>query len=133
MAYIRIEENTRHNAQHECKEQEALFEWAGRVSGKYPELKLLYHIPNGGQRNIAEAANLKRQGVKAGVPDLCLPVARGKYHGLYIELKYGKNKPTDKQYEWLTALQNQGYAAVVCYGWNHAAKTITNYLNLKER
>ena len=56
----------------------------------------VYHIPNGGTRNKIEAANLKRQGVKSGVPDLCFPLARGKYHGLYIEMKVDSNKTTKK-------------------------------------
>ena len=116
---------------HEANEQEALFRWAWFMRGKYPELDLLYHIPNGGSRNRIEAANLKRQGVKAGVPDLCLPVARGRYHGLYIEMKYGKNKPSEEQNKWLDALSKQGYAVAVCYGWESAQKVITKYLNLK--
>lgn len=116
---------------HEANEQEALFGWARLMRGKYPELDLLYHIPNGGSRNRIEAANLKRQGVKAGVPDLCLPVARGRYHGLYIEMKYGKNKTSDKQNKWLDALSKQGYAVAVCYGWESAQRVITNYLNIK--
>ena len=70
----------------EATEQERLISWAQRQYNKYPELKLLYHVPNGGSRNTLEAANLKRQGVKAGVPDLCLPVARQGHHGLYIEM-----------------------------------------------
>ena len=67
----------------ESEEQICLFQWAQYQSGRYPELELMYHIPNGGSRNKYEAANLKLQGVKAGVPDICLPVARGKFHGLY--------------------------------------------------
>lgn len=117
---------------HEGEEQEALFRWAAYMKGLYPEIELLYHIPNGGSRNPAEAANLKRQGVKAGVPDLCLPVARGRYHGLYIELKVGRNKPSDKQKKWLLALNAQGYAAAVCYGWESAAETIKKYLEMRE-
>lgn len=116
---------------HEANEQEALFDWARLMRGKYPELDLLYHIPNGGSRNRLEAANLKRQGVKAGVPDLCLPVARGKYHGLYIEMKYGKNKTSENQNIWLKALAAQGYAAAVCYGWQEAQELITKYLELR--
>lgn len=116
--------------QYESAEQEAVFEWAEYSLGKYPELKLLHHIPNGGQRNPREAKSLKRQGVKSGVPDLSLPVARGGYHGLYIELKAGKNKPTAKQLEWLSELKKQGYYAVVCYGSAEAIKIITGYLNL---
>lgn len=114
--------------QHEASEQMALFRWANFARGKYPELDLLYHIPNGGSRNKIEAANLKRQGVKSGVPDLCLPVARGGWHGLYIELKFGKNKTTDNQDAWMRSLATQGYAAAVCYGWQDAAEIITKYL-----
>lgn len=113
---------------YESEEQARLFQWAIYECGKYPELKLLYHIPNGGSRNKLEAANLKRQGVKAGVPDLCLPVARGKYHGLYIEMKAGRNKASENQKQWLSDLNEQGYCAVLCYGWNVASEVITNYL-----
>lgn len=115
--------------QHEAMEQEALFEWAAYNVGKYPELRLLYHIPNGGRRDAKEASFLKRQGVKAGVPDLCLPVARGGYHGLYIELKYGKNKPTKEQISWMEALSAQGYKVGVCYSWQAAADGLLCYLN----
>ncbi|QNU68698.1 VRR-NUC domain-containing protein [Ruminiclostridium herbifermentans] len=93
-----------------------------------PELDLMYHIPNGGKRDIATAKRLKAEGVKAGVPDICLPVPRGVYHGLYIELKAGENKTTRKQNEWLEALDNNGYFTAVCYGWEEASKVITNYL-----
>lgn len=113
---------------HEAQEQTALFNWAFLSRGKYPELDLLYHIPNGGSRNRLEAANLKRQGVKAGVPDICLPVARGGFHGLYIEMKAGKNKTTDKQNKWLAALNAQGYCTAVCYNWQEAKELLENYL-----
>lgn len=114
--------------QREAMEQTALFEWAQHMETRIPELKLLYHIPNGGSRNMLEAVNLKRQGVKAGVPDLCLPVARGGCHGLYIEMKAGKNVPTSMQVEWLTKLSQQGYATYVCYSWTEAKGKILNYL-----
>lgn len=112
----------------EAQEQIALIQWVNLQSGKYPELALLYHIPNGGSRHPAEAARLKQQGVKAGVPDLCLPVARGGYNGLYIELKAGRNKPTPLQNEWLGWLNQQGYKAVVCWGWQAAKDEIMAYL-----
>lgn len=112
----------------EATEQERLISWAQWQHNRFPELKLLFHIPNGGSRNTLEAANLKRQGVKAGVPDLFLPVARGTYHGLFIEMKWGKNTVTDKQDEWLHDLTVQGYKAAVCYGADEAMDIITNYL-----
>lgn len=112
----------------EATEQERLISWASWQQSCFPELKLLFHIPNGGSRNTLEAANLKRQGVKAGVPDLFLPVAKGTYHGLFIEMKWGKNTVTDKQDEWLHDLTVQGYKAAVCYGADEAIEIITNYL-----
>nr|DAZ76371.1 MAG TPA: Nuclease [Caudoviricetes sp.] len=112
----------------EAGAQETLFQWAEYQASKYPELKLLYHIPNGGKRDKVTAINLKRQGVKAGVPDICLPVARGGYFGLYIELKVGSNKPTKLQNEWLCNLNKQGYLATVCYGWQQAAEILVAYL-----
>ena len=116
---------------HENAEQEALFQWAAYNTGRFPELRLMFHIPNGGSRNKAEAANLKRQGVKAGVPDICLPVARGEYHSLYIEMKAGNNTTTEKQNEWLLDLSKQGNAAIVCYGWKTASAVIEKYLTLE--
>lgn len=115
--------------QHEANEQIKLFRWANFATAKYPCLALLHHIPNGGSRNQLEARNLKLQGVKSGVPDICLPVPCGKHHGLYIEMKYGKNKPTDNQNRWLTSLHQNGYCTAICYGWEDAKKVIENYLN----
>ena len=114
--------------QWEAAEQTALFRWAGFMSGQFPEIEMLYHIPNGGSRNKIEAAHLKQQGVKAGVPDLCLPVARGEYPALYIERKYGKNKPTENQKRWIKLLRSQNYKAEVAYGWEEASKIILEYL-----
>lgn len=115
--------------QREAQEQTDLFNWAFYSKAKYPELDLMYHIPNGGSRNKIEAAHLKRQGVKSGVPDIFLPVARGSWHGLYIELKAGKNKPTGNQKEWILRLREQGYAAEVAVGWIQAKELIEAYLN----
>lgn len=112
----------------EAKEQETLMQWAALQSKHYPMLELLFHIPNGGSRNVVEAVNLKKQGVKAGVPDLCLPVARGGFHGLYIELKANKNQASEKQKYWLEQLNKQGYKAIVCWGFEQAVEAITKYL-----
>lgn len=59
-----------------------------------------------------------------------LPVPRGIYHGLYIELKAGKNKTTDNQGRWLCELSEQGYKTAVCYGWAEAAEMLKAYLRL---
>lgn len=114
----------------ESSHQEALFSWASYQIGTYPELKYMYHVPNGGKRDIKTARALKREGVKAGVPDIVLPVARGGFYGLYIELKVNNNKPTGKQREYINFLQQQGYKAMVSYGWQEAREIIEEYLKL---
>lgn len=112
----------------EAQEQRCLFEWANLVKQEFEELELMYHIPNGGKRDKKTAVNLKREGVKAGVPDICLPVARGQYHGLYIELKTSKGKVSKNQKIWLENLDKQGYATIVCYGWLEAKEVLKEYL-----
>ena len=97
----------------ESGHQEALFSWAGYNMGRMPELEYMHHVPNGGKRDRATAVALKRQGVKAGVPDIVLPAARAGYHGLYIELKTGKNTTTENQRRWLEYLRQQGYYTAV--------------------
>lgn len=114
----------------EADEQKALMQWAKWQEGRYPELKLLYHCPNGGTRNKLEAANLKRQGVKAGVPDLFLPVPRSSKHGLFIEMKVGRNKCTDNQKKWIRNLLEQGYEVKVCYSCEEAIQIIKRYLGI---
>lgn len=112
----------------ESGHQEALFAWAGYNMQRMPELEYMHHVPNGGKRDAATAVALKRQGVKAGVPDIVLPAARAGFHGLYIELKAGKNTATKKQKEWLEYLRQQGYYTAVCYSWRLAAELIEKYL-----
>lgn len=118
----------------ERDEQKALFEWAAKVEGRRPELAMLFAIPNSGgykggfRSNARIVAEMKRQGLKPGVPDICLPVARRGRHGLFIELKAGKGKATEKQLDWIAALVSQGYHAAVCRGWDEARAVIEEYL-----
>lgn len=115
----------------ETEEQEAVFEWAQLNSGKYPELKFMYHVANEGKRTVRFGAELKRMGLKNGVPDIVLPAPRGSYHGLYIEMKVGQNRPTAAQKEFLEFLKSQNYATAVCYSADEAINIIKTYL--KER
>ena len=112
----------------ELQEQMTIFEWAEYMKRTMPELLLLFHVPNGGKRDARTAAVMKLSGVKPGVPDMCLPVARGGYHGLWIELKAGSGKPTLEQTRWINELNAQGYLAKVCHGHTEAIELITNYL-----
>ena len=114
----------------EALEQINLIRWCELQKNIYPGVELIFAIPNGGSRHKLEAANLKRQGVRAGVPDLFLPIAKGKYNGLFIELKYGKNKATDKQKEWISKLNEQNYYALVCNGFEEAKNEMIKYMKL---
>jgi hypothetical protein len=58
----------------ERQHQVALIRWVKAIEDAYPVLKLLYAVPNGGDRNLYVARKLKAEGVRAGVADLCLPV-----------------------------------------------------------
>lgn len=112
----------------EAEEQEALIKWAGFASHQFAPLRWLYHCPNGGSRNPAEAVHLKRMGVKPGVPDLFLPYPSNGYNGLYIEMKSQKGKPTALQKEWIDYLRSVGYVAEVCHGFEKAQQLLLKYL-----
>lgn len=113
----------------EDEEQAALFDWAARMEKRHPELQLLHAIPNGGARHAAVGAKLKRTGVKRGVPDICLPVARNGCHGLYIELKRRQHgRASTEQVAWMDALVREGYHCALCYGWDAAREVILRYI-----
>lgn len=114
-------------------EQQAVIQWARMSSGRYPELALLHHIPNGGNRNAREGAKLKRMGVLAGVPDLHLPVARGRYHSLYIEMKFDDGRLLKSQREFLTAAAGLQNYCVVCYSAADAIEAIQTYIEENPR
>ena len=116
----------------EAEEQMAVVKWAELMSHKHPCLKWMYHTPNGGSRNVAEAVNLKRMGVKAGVPDLCLPYPSQGYHGLYIEMKTEKGRPSACQRDYLSWLNQAKYKAVCCHSAEEAIEVIWGYINERE-
>lgn len=113
----------------EDTEQEFVIQWARMHESRWPALKLLHHIPNGGSRGKREGARFKRMGVLAGVADLHLPVACAGYNSLYIEMKYGNGRLQDSQKEFLkTAAHFNNYCAV-CYTADDAIGLLKNYVN----
>ncbi len=116
----------------EHDEQVALFEWAKLTEALYPDIEWMFAIPNGGHRHIAVATKMKREGVKAGVLDIWLPAPKGKYPGMYIEMKFGRNKPSDAQKRWIEAFRGYGYRVRVCYSFEEAQAAIIEYLELSK-
>jgi hypothetical protein len=122
----------------EHDEQVALFQWIALEQRDTPELGLLFAIPNAGgyrggyKKNVVRVVNMLREGVKSGVPDLFLPVARGGYHGLFVEMKREKGgRLSQHQKEWGEALTAQGYLVVSCPGWDAARHNLIHYLEKK--
>lgn len=125
----------------EHDEQVALLDWANANLRTYPELRWLFAIPNGGKlpyyydRNgkltSKQRIALVREGLRAGVADLMLPVPRGVYHGLFLEMKRKPNKVSDDQEEFLAFVKAQGYYAVVGWSFEEGRDWILHYLNLR--
>lgn len=111
--------------------QAALFAWADLAKATMPELAMLAAVPNGGLRHKAVAGRLKREGVKAGYPDVLLDVARRPWHGLRIEMKAAdRGSLSAHQRDWIARLSAQGYLALVCHGWDEARVAVERYLAL---
>lgn len=107
----------------EAQEQRTVVQWCDWMHVP------VFHIPNGGYRHKHTAYQLKAQGVRPGVPDLCIPVPRGSYHGLFIEMKRRKGgslSPTQR--EWIDTLRANGYRVEVCKGADEAIETLEEYL-----
>jgi hypothetical protein len=112
----------------EHQEQSALIEWVRKTQARIPQLALLYAVPNGARVAPGTANKLKAEGLLAGVPDLCLPVARGGYHALYIEMKSAIGKASPEQVAYMELLMDEGNMTAVCNGWEIAQAVIYSYL-----
>ena len=127
-------------AKSEHSEQAAVIDWCRRMSVQYPELDLIFAIPNGGaltsridrrgRRYSPQAAKLKAEGLRAGVPDLFLPVPIRYWHGLFIEMKLPGRVASREQENFITAMRHRGYDAVVCYSADDAIARIKDYLRI---
>lgn len=134
----------------EHSQQVALFAAVAQYVDSVPELGLLHAIPNGGSRGdgtkrgaMISGANMKAEGVKTGVSDLFIPVARHGYHGFYIEMKApGKGRrvgrggtaltgESDSQIEWGNKVGEQGYLYACFDSWVQALRALMWYLGFE--
>lgn len=116
----------------EYQEQKALFQWARHPATlkRYPELRLLSSSLNGVKLSKAQAGKAKAAGMLAGEHDVRLPVARGRYHCLSIEMKAGNNRPTEEQIAYGELLEAEGGMVRYCWSWIEAKEAIEYYLSL---
>lgn len=117
----------------EAQAQRCVIKWSQQPSirRKWPELKYLLHIANE-RKDPKEISMLAALGVKKGVPDLFLPVSRGQYHGLWIEMKNETGRASDEQKWWIAELNAQGYFAEICHGWESAVRVIEWFMDLRK-
>lgn len=121
--------------------QRALFQWITLATPRIPQLALAFHPANGGKRDPREAARLKGLGVRPGVPDVMIPAPNYDrhrnacepydYHGLAIELKAGKNRPTSDQVAWADNLRKARWQVRLCYSFDEARQVIADYFGVK--
>lgn len=112
----------------ESGHQKALFCWIAQQSNSL--LQKAFAIGNGGKRDKITGARMKAEGVKRGVPDIFLPVARGPFHGLFIEMKTATGDLSREQKNCIASLRNEGYRVQVCRSWSEASLVMVNYLEL---
>ena len=118
----------------EFAHQSALFEWARQpaVRAKFKGIDLLEGSMNGVKLTKAQAGKAKAAGMLKGSHDIKLPVRRGQYIGLSIELKYGKNKPTADQLWYGGRLQQEGWRVEYAWSWTDARDIIVQYMGQKD-
>ena len=104
--------------------QKQLIQWARQ----YPWSQFLYHIPNETTGGMPWVTRNRQMGCRKGVPDLCLPIPMDGYHGLYIELKTERGRTSKEQKLWLKALNDMGYRAECCKGWEAAREVLLDYV-----
>lgn len=117
---------------YEYQHQQLVIKWTQQpqIRKKYPDLKLLYHVANERKCTPKQGAFLKRMGLRKGVPDLHLPVAKGEYHSLYIEMKDETGATSPDQEWWIREMMQKGNFCEVCHGWESAVRVLEWYLNL---
>lgn len=109
--------------------QAAFFKWASVMERQHPELRLMHAIPNGAHKSPVSRRVFQLTGLKSGVPDVCFPVARGQYHGMYLEFKSAKGRVSSEQQAWLDDLTAQGFLCLVVRDWEKAATAVLDYLS----
>jgi hypothetical protein len=96
---------------------------------QYPQYaKLLFSVPNGGARRLAEAKILKAEGATPGVADLILLASNGTYNSLCLELKTEKGRQSDSQKEWQQVAEQNGNKYVIVRSIYEFISEVKKYL-----
>ena len=128
-----MEKDARTRKQTENQIQSAFFSALALLEKKHPEVSLCYAIPNGSYRKFTARMIAQATGLKSGVPDVHLPVARGIHVGLWIEFKSDKGRLSESQKAWAEKLTIHGHKVEVCRDWQEAVEIVKDYLNARAK
>jgi hypothetical protein len=115
----------------EHRHQAAFFEILRLNERKFPELRFVFAVPNGGRRDKATAGKLWAEGVRAGVPDICIPIGRRGHFGAFIENKTATGKTSPAQADFALYLTRGNYAFKTCRSVDEQIAFIEWYLGIE--
>lgn len=93
----------------------------------YPQTRgMIFHVPNGGYRNKAEAVKFKAIGLVAGVPDIIF-LWKGKTY--FFEFKALNGTLSDSQVEWQRKAYENGFHTTIINDFQVWKKEIENIVN----
>lgn len=111
----------------ESRTQIACVKWFDYAYPQYSTL--LFCVPNGGARNPREASIMKAEGIRRGVADLILLVARDGYGALCLETKTETGKQSPEQKEWQKQAEKAGNKYVIFRSVDEFIDIVTDYLS----
>jgi hypothetical protein len=115
----------------EDKIQIAYFQWVAWKKLQDPRFQAIWHTANERRCSLWEGKKLKSKGVLAGVYDVSCMIPTPKYHGMFLEIKYGANRPSEAQQKFGDLMKSLGYYCGVVYSLDDAILTTENYLDNK--
>ncbi len=102
--------------------------------GKLEQLRFVFAVPNGAALKDRRHGSIqKARGLTRGVWDIMVPIPSKGFHGMFLELKSsGDGAKLSKEQEQFGAhIRAVGFAADVQIGWQNAAKSIFQYLEIR--
>ena len=112
---------------------------ANYIRLQYPNVEFHHNANERNSSNI-EGAKLKKMGVRRGISDITIYQPTNVHHGLFLELKIDTPFKKDGnlkagellalQYEFINKMNQRGYLAKFCVGFDEAKTIIDNYMKL---
>lgn len=98
------------------------------LKAQYPHV--IYCASAGGVRtSFKQAVKMKMNGYVKGFPDLQICEPMNGYHGLFLEIKTEIGIASKEQKEWVKQLNERGYVATICKGFDQCKEAIDNYFS----